>query len=143
MREEVMRPRLKDFDADGGVGDMLNDYQEAHFAEDCREEEPEATIKADYDMLSSAQKPLHGHTKVFQLDGIGCVMALKSQFSFSRDAFDATLAVIGSLLPEGHILPKSMYESQKFLHTLKMPYEQIRACPNGCILFRKEHTEAK
>ena len=24
-----------------------------------------------------------------------------------------------------------------------MPYEMIHACPNGCILFRKEHAEAK
>jgi hypothetical protein len=62
-------------------------------------------------MLSVAQKPLHDRTKVSQLDGIGRVMALKSQFSMSLDAFDAMLTVIGSLLSEGHILPKSMYES--------------------------------
>ena len=143
MREEVVRPRVEDYDADGGVGDMLNDYHEAHFAEGRREEEPEATAKAYYDMLSAAQKPLHGQTKVSQLDGIGRVMALKSQFSLSRDAFDAMLTVFGSMLPEGHILPKSMYESKKLLRALKMPYEQIHACPKGCILFRKEHAEAK
>jgi hypothetical protein len=62
-------------------------------------------------------------------------MALKSQYSM--------LTVIGSLLPEDHILPKSMYESQKLLHALKMPYEQIHACLKGCILFRKEHAAAK
>jgi hypothetical protein len=38
-------------------------------------------------------------------------MAFKSQFSLSQDAYDGMLAVIGSLLLEGHILPKSMYES--------------------------------
>ena len=53
------------------------------------------------------------------------------------------LAMIGTLLPEGHILPKSMYESQKLLRALKMPYEQIHACPKGCVLFRKEHEHAK
>ena len=51
--------------------------------------------------------------------------------------------VVGSLLPDGHILPKSMYEAQKLLHALKMPYEQIHACPKGCILFRKEYAEEK
>ena len=70
-------------------------------------------------------------------------MAVKSQFTLSRDAFDVMLTVIGSLLPEGHILPKSMYEAHKLFHALKMPYEQIHAYPKGCILFRKEHTEAK
>jgi len=43
------------------------------------------------------------------------------------------------MLLENHILPKSMYQAQKILGALKMPYEQIHSCPNGCILFRKEH----
>ena len=53
------------------------------------------------------------------------------------------LIVFGTLLPEGHILPRSMYKSRRLLRVLKMPYEQIHACPKGCILFRKEHAEAK
>ena len=53
------------------------------------------------------------------------------------------LAVTGTLLPEGHILSKSMYESQKLLRALKMPYEQIHTWPKGCVLFRKEHEHAK
>ena len=70
-------------------------------------------------------------------------MAVKSQFTLSRDAFDVMLTVIGSLLPEGHILPTNLYEAKKLLPALKMPYEMTHACPNGCILFRKEHAEAK
>jgi hypothetical protein len=30
--------------------------------------------------------------------------------------------VIGSLLPDDHVLPKSMYEAQKLLRALKMTY---------------------
>ena len=37
MRDEVMRQRIEDYDADAGVGDMLNDYHEAHFDEGHRE----------------------------------------------------------------------------------------------------------
>ena len=33
MRDEVVRQRIDDCDADGGVGDMLHDYHEAHFSE--------------------------------------------------------------------------------------------------------------
>jgi hypothetical protein len=40
-------------------------------------------------------------------------------------------------------MPKNMYDSQKLLRALKMPYDQIDACPNGCVLFRKEHANAK
>jgi hypothetical protein len=38
-------------------------------------------------------------------------MAFKSQYNMSRDAFDGLLMVIGSLLLDDHILPKSMYET--------------------------------
>ncbi|XP_072151358.1 uncharacterized protein [Setaria viridis] len=143
VREEVVRQRIEDYDDDARVGDMLNDYHEAHFDEGCREEDPEATAKTYYRMLSAAQQPLHGHTKVSQLDAIACLMDVKSQFSWSREAFNVILTVFGSLFLDGHILPKSMYEAQKLLRALKMPYEQIHACLKGCILFRKEHAEAK
>jgi hypothetical protein len=56
---------------------------------------------------------------------------------------DGFLTVIGSLLSDDHVLPKSMYEAQKFLRALKMTYEQIHACPKGCVLFRKEYVEDK
>jgi hypothetical protein len=61
----------------------------------------------------------------------------------SRDAFDVLLTVIGSLLPKDHVLPKGMYEAQTLLRALKMTYEEIHACPKGCVLFRKEYDEAK
>jgi hypothetical protein len=143
-----VRQRLEEFDGDGGVPDMLDDFHEAHFGEGRMEEdgvneqEPEASAKAYYEMLSSAQKPLHDHTKVSQLDGIGRAMAFKAQYNLSREGFDSMLTLIGSLLPEGHALPKSMYESRKLLRALKMPYEQIHVCPDNCVLFRKEHAEA-
>jgi hypothetical protein len=70
-------------------------------------------------------------------------MAFKSQYSMSRDAFDGLLTVIGSLLPKDHVLPKGMYEAQTLLRALRMTYEQIHACPKGCVLSRKEYDEAK
>jgi hypothetical protein len=62
-------------------------------------------------MFDAAQKPLHGQTKVSQLNTIGRVMAFKSQYNMSRDAFNGLLIVIGNLLLEDHVLPKSMYEA--------------------------------
>jgi hypothetical protein len=50
--------------------------------------------------------------------------------------------MISDMLPEYHILPKNMYEAQKVLRALKMPYEKMHACPNGCVLFRKDHEKA-
>ena len=151
-REEVVRPRLEAFDADDGVAGWLGDFHEATFAErpteeeeekEDEEEEPEPTGKAFYQLLSSAQKLLHEKATISQLDAIRRLMGLKSQYNMSRAYFDGMLAVIGGLLPEGHILPSSFYESQRLLRALKMPYEQIHYCPKGCILFRKDHKDAK
>jgi len=120
MRDEAVRQHIDECDADGRIGDMLDNYEEAHFSEGPQEEEPKATKKVFYEMLEAAQKPLHGQTKVSQLDGIGCLMALKSQFGLSRDAFDSMLTVFCSMLPEDHILPKTMYQMTKILSALKM-----------------------
>ena len=62
-------------------------------------------------MMDSAQKPLHDQSMVSQLDAIRRLMGLKSELNLSREGFDKMLAVIGTLLSEGHIMPKSMYES--------------------------------
>jgi hypothetical protein len=58
-------------------------------------------------MFDTAQKPLHGKTKIYQPDA----MAFNSRYSLSQEAIDGLLTVIGSLLPEDHVLPKSMYEA--------------------------------
>jgi hypothetical protein len=70
-------------------------------------------------------------------------MGLKSDLNMSREGFDKVLAMVGTLLAKYHMLPKTMYEAHKLLKALKISYEQIHACPNGCVLFREEHKEAK
>ena len=134
-REEVVRPRVEAFDDDAGVPDLLDDVHQALGVDEREKEEMEAATKAFYEMMNSAQKPLYDRSSVSELDAIGRLMALKSELNISRDGFDKMLIVIGTLLPEGHILPKSMYDSQKLLRALTMPYEQIHACPKGCVLF--------
>jgi len=143
IREEVVRPRLEAFDDEAGVPDMMDDYHQAQFA-DCREkEEMEAASNAFYNMLKSAQRPLHDRTNVSQLDAVGRVMGLKAELNLSREGFDKMLAVWSGLLPEGYIMPKNLYESEKVLLALKMPYDKIHVCPKGCVLFRKEYADAK
>ena len=130
MRDEVVTQHVVEFEDEGGVADMLDDFHDGNLGEGRRqdEEELEATAKAYYDMLDAAQKPLYEHTNVSQLDAIGRLMDLKSQLNMSRAGFDVMLTVFGSILPKDHILPKNMYESQKMLRALKMPYEPIHAC---------------
>jgi hypothetical protein len=104
-------------------------------------EDSEKNTKQYYDTLFAGQKPLHPHTEVTQLGAITRLMAFKCDRHLCRDEFDDLLAIVGSLLPQGHLLTKSMYESTKILRSLKMSYEQIHCCPKGCMLFRKEHKD--
>jgi hypothetical protein len=117
-----VRPCLEAFDDDAGVADMLDDAHQAHFTEGREKEEMEEATKAFYEMLDSAQKPLHERTTVCQLDAIGRVMGLKAELNLSREGFDKMLAMFGTMLLEKHILPKNLYEAEKLLRMLKMPY---------------------
>jgi hypothetical protein len=131
----VVRQRVEAFDADARVADMVDDVHQAQFAEGCEEAEMQAAIDVFQYMMDSTQKPLHAYSEVSQLDVISRLMGLKSNLNWSQEGFDKMLAVVGTLLPKNHVLPKSMYEAHRLLKALKMPYEQIHACLKGCVLF--------
>lgn len=107
---------------DAGIDDCIG---EANASENPAVEETheklDQSTKKYYDTLFAAQKPLHSHTEVTQLDAITRLMALKCDLNLSRDAFDDLLTIIASILPQGQILPKNMYETNKILKTLKLP----------------------
>jgi hypothetical protein len=104
-------------------------------------EEPEENTAKYYETLFASQRPLHAHTDVTQLDAIARLLAFKSHRNLTREDFDDMLAVVGSILPKGHLLPENFYYSTKLLRDLKMSYEPIHACPKGCMLFTKEHAK--
>jgi hypothetical protein len=139
-----VRPFLEEFDADAGMADLMADYHKARFVQgiEVEEEDPEETAKAYYTMIEAAKKPLHENTMVSQPDAISRLIALKSSLGISREGFDLVLAVVGQLLPEVHFLPKNTYESQRLLCALKMSYDAIQSCKNGCVLFRGDHERA-
>jgi len=60
MRDEVVRQRIDECDAAGGIGDMLDDYEEAHFGEGPQEEEPEASTNP----LPSARDTTLGKVRI-------------------------------------------------------------------------------
>ena len=68
-------------------------------------------------------------------------MALKAQFNLGRECYDAMMTVFGRFLPKGHVLPPNLYQSDKILRALKMPYEKIHACEEGCALFRLQYAD--
>jgi hypothetical protein len=43
------------------------------------------------------------------------------------------------ILPRGNQLPRNFYEAKNIIKKLGLNYEQIHACPSGCILYMKEN----
>ena len=145
-REEVMRQRIDGYE-DDGVRDMLDDVIVAETGNatpsENEPEEPEATAKAFLEVLASSKKPLYAGAKISQLDAISQLIAVKAEYGCSQKCFEAFLGVWANSLPEGHELPKSMYDTKKIMKALSMDYEKIDVCPKNCLLFRHEYADDK
>jgi hypothetical protein len=72
-----------------------------------------------------------------------CVMLellkLKASHGWSDNSFSDLLSLLAKLLPKSNTLPTSTYRVKKLICPLSLGVEKIRACPNHCILYRKEH----
>jgi len=47
------------------------------------------------------------------------------------------------MLPYGNTLPTRNYDAKKILCLMGMEYKRIHACPNDCILYRKQFEDLK
>jgi hypothetical protein len=93
-------------------------------------------------LLEDAEKPLYpGCAKFTKLSALVKLYNLKAKYGYSDRSFDALLKLLSELLPTDNVLPTSMYSVKKTLSALGMEYKKIHACPNNCILFRKQYEE--
>lgn len=93
-------------------------------------------------LIEDAEKPLYpscsSHTKVSTLIRL---FNIKEKGGWSDKSFTELLREVKSMLPPNNELPESMYEVKKTLNALGMEYEKIHACPNDCLLFRKDYKD--
>jgi hypothetical protein len=65
------------------------------------------------------------------------LMKLKATNGWSDTSFSALLELLTKELPKPNGLPSSTYQANKIIYPLTLGIEQIYACPNHCILHRK------
>ena len=66
--------------------------------------------------------------------------SVKRRYRWSDKSFSDLLNILANhILPPNNELPTSMYEAKKTMVALGLSYEKIHACPNDCILYRKEY----
>ena len=51
------------------------------------------------------------------------------------------LEAFKDMLPDDNVLLHRYYDAKKILCPLGMEYKKIHACPNDCVLYRKEFAE--
>lgn len=90
-------------------------------------------------MMEDAETPLYDGCKNFtKLSFLVTLFNLKAKSGWTISSFTELLKILRSAFPEDNKVVKSFYEAKKILSTLGMKYEKIHACPNDCILYRKE-----
>jgi hypothetical protein len=67
------------------------------------------------------------------------LLKLKASHGWSDNSFSDLLSLLAKLLPKANTLPTSTYRVKKLICPLSLGVEKIHACPNYCILYRKEH----
>ncbi|CAK8541326.1 unnamed protein product [Lathyrus sativus] len=94
-----------------------------------------------YDTLcSDKDKPLYpGCTNFTRLSVVLKLFNLKANNGWTDKSFSELLELLTQMLPEGNVMPNRYYEAKKILCPMGLEYEKIHACPNDCILYRKEY----
>jgi hypothetical protein len=67
------------------------------------------------------------------------LLKLKASHGWSNNSFSELLSLLAKLLPKPNTLPTSTYRAKKFICLLSLGVDKTHACPNHCILYRKEH----
>jgi len=95
-------------------------------------------------MSADAETPLYvGSTKFTRLSAILRLMNLIATNGWTDKSFTELLVLLNEMLPEGNTLPTRNYDAKKILCLMGMAYKRIHACPNDCILYRKEFEDLK
>jgi hypothetical protein len=97
----------------------------------------ETLDKAPRDLLYEECKGCHKeHTVLWMTLEL---LKLKASNRWSASSFSALFELLSKVLPKSKGLPTSTYLAKKTICPLTLGVEKIHACPNHCILYRKEH----
>jgi hypothetical protein len=67
------------------------------------------------------------------------LLKLKVSHGWSDNSFSELLSLLAKLLLKPNTLTTSTYRAKKLICPLSLGVDKIHACPNHCILYRKEH----
>ncbi|XP_039688739.1 uncharacterized protein [Medicago truncatula] len=93
-----------------------------------------------YKLVHDAQQEVYPGCKNFtKLSIIVRLLHIKNLYGWSNLSFNMLLQLLIELLPENSCLPSTFQDCKYIIKDLGFSYEKIHACPNDCILYRKEY----
>ena len=127
-----------------GEGDQLSEQTtEAEIHDDVDDVQAD-DLSAQLDLLDEmsrqATRPLYEGLKVSIISATIVLVNMAVVHNVPNEYLNELLKYLGTvLLPRGNRLPRNYYEAKNIIKKLGLNYKQIHACPNGCVLYRKEY----
>src|SRR6266540_4943565 len=84
-------------------------------------------------------KTMGCHDKFTLLHSVLELLKLKARNGWSDKSFTDLLVLLRDILPKPNKLPCNTYRAKKLIAPLVLDVQKIHACPNHCILYRKEY----
>ena len=92
------------------------------------------------DIVKAADRPLfEGCRKHTLLSFVASLLYAKSEWNLPEAAFNFFNDLFIDIMPEENSCPENYYYHRKTINDLGLPVVKIDACPNGCMLYWKEH----
>jgi hypothetical protein len=134
MEELAAVPESMTGQDEGNVEGNIGDNHEG-FAAD-----PDEYIFSEGQYLREACQPLYSGARSSMLTATLLLMNVCKAHGVSNKFVHELLALLHKhLLPLDNCLPPTMYVAKTLTSKVGLKYNNIDACVNGCVLFRKEH----
>ncbi len=136
---EVQRQVIESLDR----GDALHEEAALEGQIDVENDTSTDTVDGLEDLYTEATTPVYHGSKMSVVSTTIIIMNMCSVFRVSNAFTDELFRFIsGDLLPTSNKLPRNHYDARKSIRRLGLHYNNIHACPNGCILYDEEHVES-
>jgi hypothetical protein len=108
--------------------------------QDC--EEPNDNANRFFRVLRDAEQKLYPNCKkLTKLSFLVRLFQMKCLYGWSNKSVEGLLEFFKLALPDGHLVPDSLYSAKKVIRDLGLEYEKIDACVNDCVLYRNEYAD--
>ena len=129
-------------DIDGLLHDTFIEVEEGLDGDQGVPSEPNEEARKFYKLVEEGKQELYPGCKTFSmLSFIIRLFLFQVLNGLSNAAFGDLLELLREAFPMAR-LPKSYNESKNIIKDLGLDYKKIHACPNDCILYRKEYEGA-